>query len=330
MAWPILLALAGTAAATTFPLPPDGSDLVGTPLSVSARYEDTLVDLGNAHDIGYLAMRNANPDVDPWLPGTGTTVVIPAQRILPAAPREGVVINLPEMRLYYYPPGGREVVSHPVSIGRMDWSTPLGVMRVIQKTENPAWHPPDSVRTAYLERGVELPDVVPPGPRNPLGTHALRLSNPSYLIHGTSWPHGIGMRVTHGCIRLSQEAVVGVFEQIPVGTTVRVVNQPLKAGWSGDRLYVEAHPPLEELHDPQYQTPMVRVLVAAMGEEKVSVDWERVRQVMREARGVPVAVATRGPVLHMAADPQAVDDGKNVPPQENGIKKAPVPGGNGG
>jgi L,D-transpeptidase ErfK/SrfK len=263
-------------------LGPD-SDLVGELLTVHARYEDTLIDIARAHGLGYHAIRNANPGVDPWVPGEGTPVALPRRHVLPRTRRSGIVINLPEMRLYDFTPGDGQLMTYAVSIGRMDWSTPVGTLSVIEKTEQPAWHPPASVRESYAARGQSLPARVPPGPDNPLGDFAMRLSRPSYLIHGTNWPEGIGMRATHGCIRLGPADIEHLFSRIPVGTHVHIVNEPVKAGWSGDTLYLEAHPVLEELQEPNNLTPAVRAVVAATGARMARVDWNAVHRWPRHA-----------------------------------------------
>lgn len=277
-------------------LDPD-SDLVGELLTVHARYEDTLIDIARTYGLGYHAIRNANPGVDPWVPGEGTPVVLPRRHVLPRTRRSGIVINLPEMRLYDFTPGDGELMTYAVSIGRMDWSTPVGTLSVIEKTEQPAWHPPASVRESYAARGQSLPARVPPGPDNPLGDFAMRLSRPSYLIHGTNWPEGIGMRATHGCIRLGPADIEHLFSRIPVGTQVHIVNEPVKAGWSGDTLYLEAHPVLEELQEPNNLTPAVRAVVAATAVRMARVDWDAVHQVAMARTGIPepVGVFDQGP-----------------------------------
>jgi L,D-transpeptidase ErfK/SrfK len=266
------------------------SDLVGELQSVLARHEDTLIDIARAHGLGYHAIRNANPGVDPWLPGDGTRVLLPRLHVLPQAHRSGIVINLPEMRLYDFTLGDGQLMTYAISIGQMEWSTPLGTLSVIEKREQPAWHPPASIREAFAARGEPLPAQVPPGPDNPLGEFAMRLSNPSYLIHGTNWPLGIGMRATHGCIRLAPADIEHLFSRIPVGTKVHIVNEPVKAGWSGDTLYLEAHPVLEELTEPNNLTPAVHAVVAATRERPARVDWAAVKRVAMTRTGIPEPV----------------------------------------
>jgi L,D-transpeptidase ErfK/SrfK len=232
-------------------LPGSESDLVGTVRSVKVRDEQTLLDIAREQGIGQEEILNANPGVDRWLPTVGSEVLVPGQRLLPVGARRGIVINLPEYRLYYFPQparksGPREVMTFPISVGRMDWKTPLGLTRVVGKQKNPSWVPPASIRAEHAFDGEELPRIVPAGPDNPLGAYALRLGVAGYLIHGTDKEFGVGMRVTHGCMRLLPEHIEALFRLVPVGTPVRLMNQPIKLGWGPDGLYLEAHPPLEE------------------------------------------------------------------------------------
>lgn len=269
-----------------------GSELVGSVKSVHSRYEDTLIDIARAHGLGYNAIRNANPGVDAWLPGEGSEVVLPRRHILPREHRSGIVVNLPEMRLYDFSGGTDYIMTYAVSIGRSEWATPLGTLRVIQRSERPTWTPPASVRQAHAAQGEILPAVVPPGPDNPLGDFALRLSSPSYLIHGTNWPEGIGMRATHGCIRLGPADIEHLFARTPVGTAVHIVNEPVKAGWDGDTLYLEAHPVLEELQEPNNLTPAVRAVVGATGARPAAIDWSAVNRVANARTGIPEPVGS--------------------------------------
>ncbi len=294
----------GMASALVFPLPDGDSDIVGEVQVIPAKEEDTLLALGRRHGVGYEEMRRANPDVDVWLPGEGTPVTIPSRFILPAAQREGVVINLAEMRLYYYPgegqPNAGQVETYPISVGRMDWSTPLGESQITEKTENPYWFPPESILTERAAQGRPLPEAVPPGPDNPLGRHKIRLDIPggAYLIHGTNEPRGIGMRVTHGCIRMFPEDVESLFNRLPSGTRVNIVNQPVKAGWRGNELWVEVHPILPEeaenafdpLEPPSLEEAVLVVArVLQQGEGRV--DHERLAAAVNTADGLPGVIS---------------------------------------
>jgi L,D-transpeptidase ErfK/SrfK len=286
-----------SATAQTFVLPPEGEDLVGQIQVVRARYQDTLSDIARIYHVGFDEIARANPTVDHWLPGAGTGVIVPTWYILPDAPHTGLVLNLPEMRLYYYPPAqpGKpaEVMIFPVGIGRMDWSTPLGLTRVTAKLTAPAWYPPASIRAEHAAQGEMLPEMIAGGPDNPLGEYALQLAIPGYLIHGTNKPYGVGMRVTHGCVRLYPEDISRLYHEVQVGTPVRIVNQPYKAGWYHGVLYFEGHPALEE--DPtatQHDlTPAVRTIILATQQRPARVDWSQVTRAAIAARGIPVAIS---------------------------------------
>lgn len=288
--------------AVTFDLPSADEAVIGAAGQINARYTDTLIDIARQHGLGFNEIRHANPSVDPWLPGAGARVILPTRFILPAAPREGVVINVAEMRLYYYPSASAgerpQVVSYPISIGRGDWETPLITTTLTAKVKDPSWHPPESVRREHAADGDPLPKIVPPGPDNPLGGYALRLGLPSYLIHGTNKPFGIGMQVTHGCIRLYPEDIEALFAAVPVGAPVRIINQPYKAGWHDGELFLEVHAPLSgsvEVEPAQNLTPVVgQVIAATEGRPEYPVDWEKVRAVVREHAGIPVAVTRAG------------------------------------
>jgi L,D-transpeptidase ErfK/SrfK len=237
--------------ANSWILPPRDVDIFGKIETTYASREETLLDIARRYGIGQDEMLLANPHVNRWLPQDDAEVILPLRFIIPQAERTGLVINLPEMRLYYFPKPGKgqkpEVITHPISIGRMDWNTPLGGTSIVRKQKDPTWYPPESLKEkAIAEGGPPLPDVVPPGPDNPLGRYALYLAIPSYLIHSTNKPFGVGMRVTHGCIRMYPEDIERLFELIPVGTPVQLVNQPIKLGWLGNHLFIELHPPLEE------------------------------------------------------------------------------------
>jgi len=293
-----------------------GQDLIGSPGHVTAVYDDTFVDLARSHQLGYEEIRLANPGVDAWLPGEGTEIRLPTQFILPNAKRTGIVLNIAEYRMYYYfdVDGDKKVRTFPISIGRMDWGTPLGRAAIVRKVRNPSWYPPQSIRDEWAADGRKLGAYVPPGPGNPLGEYALRLSIPGYLIHGTNRPAGVGMRVTHGCIRMFPEDIAWLFPRVPVNTPVRIVNQPFKMGWSGDDLYLEVHPPLEEggaseeeedgtiileAHDDTAAadddwslTRITQLYIRTTRERAAVVDWKLVDSVYKERLGIPVKIGT--------------------------------------
>ena len=219
----LLSLVAGNAVAAEYSVP-QHDEVFGAAQVISARYEDTFVEFAQKYNVGYEALKRANPGVDPWLPGEGTRVVIPTQFVLPHAPQRGIIVNIAELRLYYFPDdgagtadahGNRRIVTYPISIGQLDWSTPLGTTKVTGKVLNPSWYPPQSIRDEHAARDDALPRVVPPGPDNPLGKHALRLGLPSYLIHGTNMPSGIGMRVTHGCVRMFPWDIEALYKVVP-------------------------------------------------------------------------------------------------------------------
>ncbi|GAB3530580.1 L,D-transpeptidase family protein [Photobacterium alginatilyticum] len=229
---------------------PDGdSKLVGTMEYYQVNEGDSLADIANRYDVGFLAMMEANKGVDPFLPDPGTLLTIPTQLILPDVKRDGIVINLAELRLYYFPADDKErMYVFPIGIGRVGRETPKMSTTVSQKIENPTWTPTANIRKEYREKhDIELPAVVPAGPENPLGEYAMRLSygKGQYLIHGTNKDFGIGMRVSSGCIRMNPWDIEWLFNQVPKGTAVQVINQPLKKTVEPDgSLYVEVHQPL--------------------------------------------------------------------------------------
>lgn len=292
-----LLCSAGPVLAQTFDLPAEGDSVVGRAHQVIARHEDTLLDIGRRYHMGYQEIRLANPGMDAWMPGEGASVVIPDRFILPDAPRDGIVLNLAELRVYYYPKSRRgkprQVITYPVSVGRMDWKTPLGTTSVVRKVKGPAWNPPETIRREHAAQGDILPERVPPGPDNPLGAYALYLGRRGYLIHGTNKPAGIGMRVTHGCVRLYPEDVERLYHQVPVGTPVHIVDQPYKVGWSDGVLYLEVHPPLGEAweDDSGDLTPLVRQIVEATAAHPgYPVDWGEVERAAKAVSGIPVPI----------------------------------------
>ncbi len=213
---------------------------VGGYISVhTIKDDDSLVELARHYDIGYNEIVAANPGIDPFVPTVGTKVMIPKKWLLPDVRlRDGIVINLSEMRLYYFHPRTKELIdTFPIGIGDEGWDTPLGTYSIIEKIVNPAWHVPRSIRA----QKPELAEIVPAGPDNPLGTHALRLSIGSVLIHGTNHPFGIGRRVSHGCIHLYPEDIVKLFKKVRRGTKVVIIRQPVKIATVGDRVLVEIH-----------------------------------------------------------------------------------------
>lgn len=299
-----LLCLGAPALGDTFPLSTT-SDVIGELRIIIAKHEDTLSDLARRYDLGYNEIVDANPTVDPWLPGAGTPIVLPTQFVLPNAARQGVVLNVATMRMFYYPPAkpGEQavVITHPIGIGKEGWSTPLGTTQIIAKQKDPAWNVPISIREEHAKKGDPLPAVVPPGPDNPLGQFAMRLGLPGYLIHGTNKPYGIGMRVSHGCIHLYPEDIAKLFETIPVGVAVNIINKPYTAGWHNNMLYIEAHTPLEE--DAKALdgslTPAVKEVVRAIKtEDRANINWSRLIRVANRHPGFPVPISMNAPSIN--------------------------------
>ena len=305
--------------AEIYELPPDGYDVIGAISTITARHEDTLIDIARRHGLGYEDIVRANPDVNVWVPGEGTEVILPTRFVLPAGPRRGVILNLAEYRLYYFPePKSGEpayVMTYPISIGRMDWETPLGLTKVISKVRSPTWYPPESVREEHAADGDPLPRIVPPGPDNPLGKYAMRLGLPGYLIHSTNRPAGVGMRVTHGCVRMFPEDIEFLFGRVEVSTPVRIINEPVKMGWDGDRLVMEVHPVLEvelpeavddtqteegaadpaEIDDVEIvvKDPLTYVteqFIVTTGERAGQLDWHLAEEIADRSDGVPTPV----------------------------------------
>nr|WP_305910081.1 L,D-transpeptidase family protein [Methylomarinum sp. Ch1-1]MDP4523033.1 L,D-transpeptidase family protein [Methylomarinum sp. Ch1-1] len=309
----MLLAAVSSAPAVTLEMPINpGDSLVGDyPHQVTyatAKHEDTLLDIAREYDIGQNEIILANPNVDRWLPGAGTQVRIPTSHLLPDTPHKGLVLNLPEYRLYYYRPASKNqpatVTTHPISIGRVDWNTPLGKTYISAKTENPVWIPPKSIKEEHAAKGEILPDVFPSGPDNPLGLFALRLAIPGYLIHSTNKPYGVGMRVSHGCVRMYPEDIEKLYPQIKVRTPVYIVNQPIKVGWSEKTLYIEVHPDLEDDADQDYRQRLETALdlIEQANNGKLPVlNGAKLRNALEQSNGIPTAIFER-PVVFDGLD----------------------------
>lgn len=284
-----------------FEISPD-DDVVGVVQVVKASKEDTLTDIARRFNVGYEEIVRANPKVDPWLPGADRAIVVPTQFVLPNAPRTGIVINIPAMRLFYFPPHKsgepQVVITHPIGIGKMGWATPEGVTKIVRRQADPTWRVPASVIKEHREeRGEELEKVIGPGPDNPLGRYAFYLQWPSYLIHGTNKPAGVGLRSSHGCIRLYPEDIAQLYDTVPIGTQVRVVNQPFVFGWHEGQLYMQPYDVLED-DSRDWKKPRARLTKAiSTGQQKQlkahgeQVNWDLVASLSHEPRGLPVPVS---------------------------------------
>ncbi len=291
-----LLGGAGSSSAATYLLPDQG-DVIGELQYTYARPSDTLLDIARRFDVGLNAIKAANPQVDPWVPGSGTKILVPTRHILPSGPREGIVVNLAEMRLYHYNTEPEEgpplVTTFPVSIGREGWSTPVGSYKVTKRLRNPSWAVPDSIKKEWRAKGMPVRDTIPPGPDNPLGEYAMALGGSGYLIHGTNRPFSIGMKVSHGCVRLYPEDIELLINRTEKGTPVRIVNESLKYGQRDGLFYMEIHKPPEE-QGRLDAIAVVNKLSQILPERMETEDWARLRRVATEAWGVAMPVLQRG------------------------------------
>lgn len=291
----LLIAFSLTACAQNVSVPP--GDLIGESQHYEVKAEDTLFLIARRFNTGITELLAANPGTDIWLPEPGKTLLIPGQYILPEAPAQGIVINLAEMRLFYFPEQG-PAQTFPIGIGRENWNTPTGKTKIIKKRVNPVWIPPPSIRA----NNPHLPTAVPPGPDNPLGSHALNLGWPSYVIHGTNQPYGVGRRSSHGCVRLYPEDIPILFAQVAVGTPITVVNQPYKLGWRGDRLYLEVSPTPAEADELLLEgkflsaakpTAALQQRLSQLQDQGVQLNWQTITQVIEARTGIPTTIGQR-------------------------------------
>lgn len=287
----LLFLLSGAPWALTFILPYDSSSIVGEVFTIYVEPGDTLHKIARKYDMGYEEVVRANPHLNPWKPKPWSKVIIPSAFILPDATQEGIVINLPEMRLYYYHEDGDTVSTFPIGVGRQGWVTPIGRSRIIEKKESPEWDVPESIQAYMAEKGVELPDIVPPGPNNPLGDYAMRLDFGGYLIHGTNKPTSVGKRSSSGCIRMYPEDIEELFYTASLGARVRIVNQPYKAGWYNDELYLESHKPFWDQLPKRAQYGNIRSVVEKVNSSRdIYIDWEQVYTIHKRFTGFPAFI----------------------------------------
>ena len=285
----------GSAVISSTPIklrPPN--DLIGIPTTYTTKYEDTLLDIGLAYDVGYVEIRAANPGIDPWLPGAGKIIRVPTQQILPNAPRRGIVINLAELRLYYYPADGGAPQSFPIGIGGEGKETPIGHTEIARKATHPVWIPTKSEH----DEDPDLPATVGPGPDNPMGDYALYLGWKGYAIHGTNKPYSVGRRDSHGCIRMPPQDILTLYQHVKIGTPVTVVDQQAKVGWSGGELFLEVHPTQDDA-DALESTgkPLTTgsvdadaLVIRAAGEDVQRLDWYTIHLAEMRRDGMPVQV----------------------------------------
>ena len=300
--------------------------VIGELRTEAAGFSDTLLDVGRRNGFGYQDLKLLNPDIDTWLPGEGKEILLPSKFILPNAPRKGIVLNIPEMRLYYFPEikTGEEiqVITYPLGVGREGWATPYTRTQIIEKKKDPTWTPPASIRKEHEEKGDILPAVVPAGPDNPLGAYAMRLGLGAYLIHGTNKPWGVGMRVSHGCIRLYPEHIEDLFSRVKIGTPVSIINQPYKIGVLDGVIYLEVHPYLDEDGEHFSQnslTEVVKYIIEATEKNHYEIDWDLVRNVVAEQKGIPIPIGLHLPELKQASAAEYVvaEESKNTNHESN-------------
>ncbi len=313
----ILLAI-GQANATTYTMPARKGDTVVAlspeeTLTIISDHDQTLLDIARRFNLGQTEIVTINPKLDRWLIKKGEVVRLPNRRILPDSPQDGITLNIAEYRMYYYPAGAPGTVrSYAHGVGRQDWQTPLGRTTVAKKVKNPAWHPPESIRREHAANGDFLPEIVPPGIHNPLGAYALYLNLPGdYRIHGTDIDKifGIGMQITHGCVRTYPEDIEALYNSVEIGTPVYIVKQPIKVGWLDNTLYVEAHPDLEgeeKTQDQRFAIALALIKKANKGEEP-DFDQVALNKALTDIDGVPVAIY-EGVAPEVAAAPATLPD----------------------
>lgn len=284
--------------ALILPLPEQGNDLVGQLQYFKPKWGQEFHGIGRSFDVGYEELVHANPTLDPVRPSRWKKITIPTLYLLPPGPRVGIVINLAEMRLYYYPANSNIVATYPLGIGQEGWQTPQGLLYIYEKIPNPTWHVPPSIKEKLAKQNINVPDNVLPGPENPLGNFALRLSPlRSYLIHGTNNPLSIGMRSSSGCVRLFPEDIEDFFQHVPQGTPVQIINEPFKVGWHNGKLYLEAHAPLKEDNTDAGEdlTPMMKQIYSALRYQEIDVNWQRATMIALEHSGIPQVISVGAP-----------------------------------
>jgi L,D-transpeptidase ErfK/SrfK len=300
--------------ATTYQLPVNqGDSVVYQPQygdSTVAAQGETLLDIALRYTLGQTEIVRLNPKLDRWYLRSDQTVKLPNRRILPDTPRKGITLNISEFRMYYYPLEEPGVVrSYAHGIGRQDWKTPLGETSIVRKVKDPVWYPPESIRKEHAANGDPLPEVVPAGPHNPLGQHALYLNLPGeYRIHGTDVDkiYGIGMQITHGCVRMYPEDIKALHDSVPIGTPVYIVKQPIKVGWLDNQLYVEAHPDLEgeEMTTSQRYDVALKLIQKATGEQEPEIDQKILNKALQDLDGEPMPIYERVPEALPAPQPE--------------------------
>lgn len=323
----LLISLASTfsisqgANALEYPLPTPGNDVVGQIQTVIASRGDTLSNVGMRYDIGYFEMVEANPG----LPRNGQIkpgemITIPSRFVLPSV-RRGLVVNLAELRVYYYPKNQPYVYTFPVGVGREGWGTPRGTTTVARKKADPTWVVPPSIMRESIRNGKPLKSAYGPGPNNPLGKYAIYLNLPGIRLHGTNVPASVGRRVSHGCIRLLADDIKFLYENVPVGTPVTIMYEASKVGWDGPYLYLEEEVPFKELYDESATTKIEQ----ALQHHSATVDWKRVKEVMEDQDGMPTAIGYNNSVKGLPADNPALIDVQEVVMEDSTPIQLPEP-----
>lgn len=272
--------------ALTFYMPSHGN-VIGEMKSTTVKRGETLSTIGRHFDIGGYEMKEANPGIRYLRPPVGKRLTIPSRFVLPSGARKGIVVNLAEMRLYFYHPNGKKVSTYPIGIGKSGWTTPLGTTSIVRKRKNPTWVVPESIWINHARQGKFIPKVKPPGPDNPLGKYAMSLGFKNIVIHGTPYPMGVGVRSSHGCIRMLPEDIAQLFRQVPMGTQVRIVHEPVKVGHLNGKVFLESHVPLSEAMYPKHQRLSTLVNYVS---QNAKVNWSTAQKIQKRARGFPEVI----------------------------------------
>lgn len=280
--------------AAVYPMPTSGEDVVGSIFTAQVQPKDSVTSIRMRYELSLDSFMAANRHIKPNKLRVSDVVIIPAQFVLPLY-RKGIVLNMPELRLYYFSPDGKFVYTFPVAMGRPDWRTPTVATKVIKKEEDPIWMVPKSIQAYMLEaHNIDLPDIVMPGPKNPLGKYALYLGKRGYLIHGTNEPPSVGTFASSGCMRLSSEAIEMLYQEVPVETQVHIIHHPIKSGWLDNKLYLEVHNPIE-LDEKESTLNSITVEAAiskALAVKSAIINWDLVHDIVKEHDGIPHIVGT--------------------------------------
>ena len=288
---------------------------------VEIESDDSLPLIARYFGLGFDEITTANPAIDPWIPESGHTVKLPSRFILPEAARKGLVLNLAAKRLFYFPENrGNKVITFPIGIGREGWQTPTGKTRVVAKKEHPQWVVPKSIRREHAKKGDPLPKVVAAGPNNPLGDYAIRLGIPGYLIHGTNKPYGVGMAVSHGCVRLYPEDIALLFPQVTIRTPVRLLHQPYLTGWDKGELYIQVYPPthINKKQNHKLLLAFKKKLEQVERNSKRHIDWNKVASAITHNNGIPI------PIFTDSINNESVTKFNHPPYLNHQIKPAPL------